>query len=167
MKNYTHTLGHEVQNHLLATEMGFAVAFQVCLSITFSKGEVGIIIGVMKMNLALIEIIQVGTLRANWHLPCVCVYVYVCVCLVAQPARLHCPRDSPGKNTGVGCHFLLQGIFLTQGSNLYLLHCRQILYCLSHQESSCGIFMSAIAAMINSTPFNTLKIKGNIFKAQV
>ena len=34
------------------------------------------------------------------------------------PARLLCPWDSPGKNTGVGCHFLLQGIFLTQGSNL-------------------------------------------------
>ena len=42
----------------------------------------------------------------------------------------------PGKNTGVGCHFLLQGIFLTQGSNLGLPHCRQILYCLHHQESS-------------------------------
>ena len=146
--------------------MGFAVTFQVCISITFSKHEVGIIIiGVMKMNLALIEIIQVETLRANWHLPCGC--VCVCVCLVAQPTRLHCPRDSPGKNTGVGCYLLLQGIFLTQGSNLHLLHCRQILYCLSHQESSCGTFMSAIAAMVNSTPFNTLKIKGNIFKAQV
>ena len=35
-----------------------------------------------------------------------------------QPARLLCPRDSPGKNTGVGCHALLQGIFPTQGSNL-------------------------------------------------
>ena len=33
-----------------------------------------------------------------------------------------------GKNTGVGCHFLLQGIFLIQGSNLCLLHCRQTLY---------------------------------------
>ena len=33
--------------------------------------------------------------------------------------------DSPGKNTGVGCHFLLQGIFPTQGSNPGLLHCRQ------------------------------------------
>ena len=41
----------------------------------------------------------------------------------------------PGKNTGVGCHFLLQGIFLTQGSNPGLLHCRQILYHLSHQRS--------------------------------
>ena len=40
--------------------------------------------------------------------------------------------DSPGKNTGVGCHTLPQGIFLTQGSNPGLLHCRQILYYLSH-----------------------------------
>ena len=37
------------------------------------------------------------------------------------PARLLCPWDSPGKNTGVGCHFLLQGIFLTQELNLHLL----------------------------------------------
>ena len=41
----------------------------------------------------------------------------------------------PGKSTGVGCHFLLQGIFLTQGLNPGLPHCRQTLYCLSHQES--------------------------------
>ena len=42
-----------------------------------------------------------------------------------QPARLLCSWDSPGKNTGVGCHVPLRGIFLTQGSNLcllYLLH---------------------------------------------
>ena len=38
-----------------------------------------------------------------------------------QPTRLLCPLDSPGKNTGVGCHFLLQGIFPTQGSNPHLL----------------------------------------------
>ena len=37
------------------------------------------------------------------------------------PARFLCPGDSPGKNTGVGCHFLLQGIFPTQGSNPHLL----------------------------------------------
>ena len=47
-------------------------------------------------------------------------------------ASILCPRDSPGKNTGVGCHFLLQGIFLTQGSNLGLLYCSQILYHLSN-----------------------------------
>ena len=48
-----------------------------------------------------------------------------------QPARLLCPWNFPGKNTGVGCHALLQGIFPTQGSNpqfLSLLHCREILY---------------------------------------
>ena len=38
------------------------------------------------------------------------------------PARLLCPWDSPGKNTGVGGHALLQGIFQTQGLNLHLLH---------------------------------------------
>ena len=41
---------------------------------------------------------------------------------------------SPGKNTGVGSHSRLQGIFLIQGSDSGLLHCRQILYCLSHRE---------------------------------
>ena len=45
------------------------------------------------------------------------------------------PWDFPGKNTGVGCHFLLRGIFPTQGSNPGLLHCRQTLYRLSHQGS--------------------------------
>ena len=43
--------------------------------------------------------------------------------------------DSPGKNIRVGCHVLLQGIFLTQGSNPGLLSCREILYCLNHQGS--------------------------------
>ena len=49
-----------------------------------------------------------------------------------------CPWDFPGKNTGVGCHYLLQGIFLIQGSNLHLLcllHCRQNFYLLSHGGS--------------------------------
>ena len=52
-----------------------------------------------------------------------------------KPTSLLCSWGSPGKNTGVGCLFLLQGIFPTQGSNPDLLHCRQILYQLSHQES--------------------------------
>ena len=43
--------------------------------------------------------------------------------------------DFPGKNTGVDCHFLLQGIFLTQESNPSLLHCRLILYKLSYEGS--------------------------------
>ena len=45
--------------------------------------------------------------------------------------------EAPGKpkNTGIGSLSLLQGIFPTQGSNPGLPHCRQVLYCLSHQES--------------------------------
>ena len=55
-----------------------------------------------------------------------------------QPTRLLCPWNSPGKKTGVGSHSLLQGIFLTQGMNQGLLHCRQILYHLNHQGSLIG-----------------------------
>ena len=48
-------------------------------------------------------------------------------------SRLLSPWDSPNNNIGVGCHFLLQGIFPTQGLNPDLLHCRQTLYHLSHK----------------------------------
>ena len=50
--------------------------------------------------------------------------------------RLLRPWDFLGKSTGVGCHFLLHGIFPTQGSNPGLLCCRQTLYHLSHQGSA-------------------------------
>ena len=53
----------------------------------------------------------------------------------APSGWLLCPWSSPGKRTGVGCHFLLQEIFLTQGLNPGLLRCRQMLYHLSHQGS--------------------------------
>ena len=71
----------------------------------------------------------------------------MCVCLVAQSCPTHfnpmdCSPpgssvhgDSLGKNPGVGCQALLQGIFSTQGSNPGLPHCRPILYCLSHRGS--------------------------------
>ena len=52
-----------------------------------------------------------------------------------NPPASSVPGDSPSKNTGVGCHSLLQGIFPTQVLNPGLLHCRKILYCLSHQGS--------------------------------
>ena len=51
------------------------------------------------------------------------------------PHGLYSSWNSPGKNTGVGSLSLLQGIFPTQGSNVGLLHCRQILYQLSHKGS--------------------------------
>ena len=70
---------------------------------------------------------------------------HVCVSCIAgsdsfqphglRPTRLLCPWDSPGKNIGVHCHFLLQGFFPTQGSNPGLPHYRQILYRLTHQGS--------------------------------
>ena len=47
--------------------------------------------------------------------------------------RILGPWNSPGKNTGVRCHSLLQGTFLIQGSNPGLMHCRQTLYSLSHK----------------------------------
>ena len=50
------------------------------------------------------------------------------------PARLLCLCDFPSKNTGVGCHFLLQEIPLTQGSNLHLLYCSQIFNCWATKE---------------------------------
>ena len=49
-----------------------------------------------------------------------------------KPIRLLCPWNSPGRNTGMGCHFLLPRIFPTQGLHHGLPHCRQMLYGLSH-----------------------------------
>ena len=72
---------------------------------------------------------------------------YMYVCLVAQSCPTLCNTTdcslsgssvhgrSPGKNTRVGCHTLLQGIFPTQGSNPGLPYCRQILYRLNYQGS--------------------------------
>ena len=62
-------------------------------------------------------------------------FATLCNRIGLQPTRLLCLWDFSGRNTGVGYHFLLRGIFLTQGSNpwlLCLLHCRKILYQLSH-----------------------------------
>ena len=61
-------------------------------------------------------------------------------------ARLLCPWTFPDKKTGVGCHTLLQGTFLTQGVNLGLLHWRQTLYHLSHQGSQIGILVIVICS---------------------
>ena len=53
---------------------------------------------------------------------CVCVCAQPCPTHGLQPSKLLCSWDFPGQNTGVGCHFLLQWIVPTQGSNLHLLH---------------------------------------------
>ena len=72
-----------------------------------------------------------------------------------QPSRLLCPQNSPGKNTGVGSNSLLQGTFLTQGWNRGLLHCRWILYWLSHQGtllSLCSVQFSCSVVSNSSQP---------------
>ena len=59
-----------------------------------------------------------------------------CCSVVSSSLRLHglySPWNSPGQNTGVGSHSLLQGIFPTQGSNPGLPDCRLILFCMKHQ----------------------------------
>ena len=75
------------------------------------------------------------------------IQVYNSVCLVAQSCLTLCDAmncslpgssvhaHSPGKNSRVGCHAFLQGIFPNQGTHPGLPHCRQILYLLSHQGS--------------------------------
>ena len=72
----------------------------------------------------------------------VCLVIQSCLTLCDpvdySPPGSSCPGDSPGKNTGMGCHAFLQGISPTQGSNLGLQDCRWILYCLSHQKSPVG-----------------------------
>ena len=80
------------------------------------------------------------------------VYLLIHVWLCRPPGS--CPWDFPGKNTGVGCHFLLQGIFLTQGSNLHLLHCRWILYHWATWEANygtCGFQMASSVALAGSS----------------
>ena len=72
----------------------------------------------------------------TWIHLCDCMFVCMCAhsCLTlcdrmdCSPTRLLCPWDFPGKNTGVGCHFPLQEIFTTQGSNSHLL-------CLLHWQA--------------------------------
>ena len=71
--------------------------------------------------------------------------------------------DSPGKNTGVGCHAFLQGNFPTQGSNPGLPHCRQNLYCLRHQgcplltieSESCSVVCDSLRPHGLHSPWNS------------
>ena len=103
-------------------------------------------------------------------------YKYSCavcmfLCLVAQSCLTLCDTmdysppgssvhgDSPGKNTGVGCHAFLQGIFPTQRSNTGLPHCRWILYHLSHKGSPPGsiyIYILCITSYLISSPSDRL-----------
>ena len=89
---------------------------------------------------------------------------YVCV-LVSQSCLTLCNPmycSLPGKNTRVDYHFLLHGIFPTQGLNTSLLHCRQILYHLSHQgslilsEREYFLSQQCHTSCISATLYNTI-----------
>ena len=107
-------------------------------------------------------------LRDKTGSECSCISCSLCLCLVAQSYLTLCyPMDyslpdpsvlgdSPGKNTGVGCHALLQGIFSTQGSNPGLLHCRQILYHLSHQGNPASSVQFSSVAQLCPTLCNPM-----------
>ena len=93
------------------------------------------------------DIWDIFAISLSWYLPNDWWRIYhvkLCVgesesrsvmCNSLWPRGLYSPWNSPGQNTGVGSLSLLQGIFPTQGSNPGLLHCRQILYQLSHKGS--------------------------------
>ena len=96
-----------------------------------------------------------------------CLELFIHMCAVSLVARLGltlCNRidcsppcssvhwDSPGKNPGVGCHALLQGIFPAQGSNPGLLHCKWILYHLRNQRSP-FIHISSVQSFSRVWPF--------------
>ena len=85
-----------------------------------------------------------------------------------QPHRLYSPWNSPGQNTGMGCLSLLQGMFSTQGSNPGLLHCRQILYQLSHKGSPRILeWVAYLFSRVSSWPWNRTGVSwiaGRYFK---
>ena len=71
-----------------------------------------------------------------------------CLTLWTVTCQLLCPWDFPGKNTGVSCHLLLQGIFPDQGSNPYFLHWQANSLPVSHQgslpRSTCTKILSVV-----------------------
>ena len=67
-----------------------------------------------------------------------------------EPARFLCPWDSPGKNTGMGCHFLPQGIFPTQVLNTRLLHWQADSSLLNHQGNPTILMMLFISLKVST-----------------
>ena len=88
-----------------------------------------------------------------------------------RPHGLYSPRNSPGQNTGVGCHSLLQGIFPTQGSNPGLPHCRRILHQLSYQVYEDNTMREEIhnfsrKATTSRVSLHALSPPGNVIRQQ-
>ena len=76
----------------------------------------------------------------------------LCDTMDYKSARLLSPWDSPGKNTGMGCHALLQGIFLTQGSNPSPLHYREILHLWDTGEACLEVCLQPKTPRLKNSP---------------
>ena len=97
---------------------------------------------------------------------CCCLVTESCLMLLLYPTRLLCPWGFLGRNIGVGCQFLLQGISPTQGLNLRLLHWQVGPLPLSHLRSLFlnykkilfhrDFFFSCMCAQLCSTPCNPM-----------
>ena len=110
----------------------------------------------------------------HWIVPCPLLLSQTCVCVCVQScltatlwtvaARLLCPWNFPGKNTGAGCHFLLHGVFLTQGLNpclICLLHWQADSLSLSHLGSpivSILIIITIIYLVVPASVLGTLNL---------
>ena len=84
----------------------------------------------------------------------------LCNLMDCSPPGSSVHGDSPGNNTGVHCHALFQGIFPTQGLNLGLPHCRQILYHPGHQGSPLVILLFLFCTTKTSTDFDLFFLVG-------
>ena len=89
----------------------------------------------LKLNIHKTKIIVSGPIQVQVQVKITQLCSTPCNLMDCGPPGSSVHGDSPGKNIGVDCHALLQGIFPTQGSNPGLLHCWQILYQLSHKGS--------------------------------
>ena len=130
-------LRHRPKLHprLRACPCGATSRFQVVLKVSFLNGDLKC---VHHMRIPQRAATEVHTSPALFQSLCSlsCVRLFVTPWTVARQAPfVH--GASPGKNTGVGCHALLQGIFPTLGLNPGLPHFRRILYRLNHQGGKC------------------------------
>ena len=87
------------------------------------------------------------------------------LCLTLQTHGLYSPWNSPGQNTRVGCHSLLQGIFPTQGSNPGLPYCRWILHQLSHKGRLNNCILSICSPPLKMKSFIYIKTHIQLFIA--
>ena len=118
---------HTVQLHLSHTVMGYALQQPLCRHLRPLHNCILVLCHLMSLQ-------DQGSSEVSQLCPT------LCDPMDCKPARLLHPWTFLGKDTGMRCHFLLQEIFLTQGSNLGFLHCRQSLYPLSHQGRSLNVF---------------------------